>query len=99
MRLNPISGDVTFQLFLVLVAMAWLAMFWVARHNKSLRRQMFWISAWSFPGGLLVGAWHRTDFWRPPSWLDYPVIRPVFTLEDALFGFFFLDLWLYWYCF
>lgn len=89
MRESEVSDGAAFQLFLLLVAMAWLAMFWTVRRNKPLRKELLWISGWSLPGGLLVGAWHRTDFWNPPSWLGYPVIRPVFTLEDALFAFFF----------
>lgn len=87
MRSNVIPESAAYWLFLALVAMAWLAIFWSVRRNKPFRKQLLWISTWSIPGGLLVGAWHRTDFWNPPSWLGYPVIQPSFALEDALFGF------------
>lgn len=92
MRVSEVSEGAAFQLFLLLVAMAWLAMFWAVRRNKPLRKELFWIGGWSLPGSLLVGAWHRTDFWNPPSWLGYPVIQPVFTMEDELFGLFFAGL-------
>ncbi len=87
MRSNMIPESAAYWLFLALVAMAWLAMFWSVRRNKPFRKQLLWISTWSIPGGLLMGAWHRTDFWNPPSWSGYPTIQPSFALEDALFGF------------
>lgn len=83
MNALPLLPVVAFLKFSLYMLMVWFA---VVRLVPRLRTQVIFMSCWGGVGGVLAGAWHRQDFWNPPTVWGYPDGSPLLTAEDFLFG-------------
>ncbi len=78
-----------YQVFIAVVLVFWLVLYIMVPRFRHAQLKM---SLCGGVGGLLVGAWHRLDFWIPPSFLGYTSDRPLVAVEDIAFGFGFTGL-------
>lgn len=84
-----ISPEIAYPSFTMWVLAIWMVIFVVHepwQWQSPMRSQMFLMSACGVVGSLVVGSWHRADFWNPLSVGDVTIWGAYWSPWDSVFG-------------